>query len=80
MAKPGDELSTKLREHVLEALNHFKEANGSYPERVLLFRDSVMNGTLNSNSVLHETEVAKLEEACASLGIKCLYCIVSHKS
>lgn len=45
MAKPGDELSFKLTEHVLEALNHFKEVNGNYPERVLLFRDSVMNGT-----------------------------------
>ena len=41
MAKPGDELATDLRQHVLDALNHFRDANGSYPERVILYRDAV---------------------------------------
>lgn len=41
-AKPGDELATSfLKQHVLNALSHFKEVNGSYPERVILFRDAI---------------------------------------
>ena len=45
-AKAGDEIAHNLKKIVLDALNHFKEANGSYPERLILYRDAVYNAKL----------------------------------
>ena len=42
LAKAGEELATSfIKRHVRDALEHFKEVNGSYPERVILFRDAI---------------------------------------
>ena len=41
MAKAGDELVIDLQAHMLKALEHFKEVNGGYPDRVLLYRDAL---------------------------------------
>lgn len=76
MPKPGDELATNLDQHMLNALNHFKEVNGSFPERVILYRDALANS--KQPDVLKETEVAQMAQACASLNVKCLYCLVSR--
>ena len=77
MPSQGEEVSTLLKSHVLEALRHFYEANGAYPERVILFRDSIPTV---SNAVLQATEVKGLVEACASLDVKCLYCLVTRSA
>ena len=77
MAAPGDEIATKLKEHMASALEHFKEVNGGYPERVILFRDSIYNA---KPATLKETEVAQLVEACEERDAKCLYCLVQRSA
>jgi len=57
MQNPGDELAVHLKTNVTEALEHFREANGSLPDRVILFRDAVHN---MKPAIFKETEVAQL--------------------
>ena len=77
MVSPGDEIAIKLKEQVTQALDHFREVNGDYPERVILFRDSVFNAR---PITLKEAEVTQLVEACNAIGVKCLYCLVKRSA
>ena len=56
ISEAGSEIAMDLKNHVTGALEHFKEANGAYPERVILYRDGFQGKT--DFAALKHTEVA----------------------
>ena len=38
MEKPGQEICTRLYVALIDALNHFKDVNESYPDQIIIYR------------------------------------------
>ena len=79
--RPGDEIATGLQGMVVQALNHFKEANGSLPDRVIIYRDGVDRGDPQMQA-MKEVEVEQLKKACAEFDhpIGCIFVVVTRKT
>ena len=79
--KPGDEIATGLQGMVVQALNHFREANGSLPDRVIVYRDGVDRGDPQMQA-MKEVEVEQLKKACAEFDhpISCIFVVVTRKT
>ena len=79
--RPGDEIATGLQGMVVQALNHFREANGSLPDRVIIYRDGVDRGDPQMQA-MKEVEVEQLKKACAEFDhpIGCIFVVVTRKT
>lgn len=52
--KEGEELSNYIGVHMAAALHEYKEANGTLPERIVMYRDGVGDGQVTRIVMLRE--------------------------
>ena len=64
---------------ILDALLHFKEVNDTFPEQLIIFRDSPTGSRLH---LLKEKEVTQIESALKELSpaTKLLFVVVCKKT
>ena len=44
--RSGEELCTQFKSHLTSALRAYKDINGTYPQRLIIYRDGVGDGQL----------------------------------
>ena len=73
------ELNNTMKPAVMKALRKYKEVNGTYPERIIMYRDGVGDGQI---PYVKETEVASIESCFKAAGmenVKFTFIIVSKR-
>lgn len=63
----GEEAANSLQNGMTKGLEAFKKANGSYPERMIFYRDGVGEGQVNG---ICTPEIEQIKAAIAGLGIQ----------
>jgi hypothetical protein len=75
MDKPGQLVCLKAHLAIVDAINHFKDVNDSYPDQVIIYRDAGSGTKLNA---LKTIEVLQIEQAVKQLNeeIRLMYVVV----
>lgn len=74
-----DELSVNLAENMDKALKNYKRINGSYPERVVLYRDGVSDGQLEHVFKVELDKLRKVVEGIKEMSIKLTFVVVNKR-
>ena len=78
--KDRNEMTSNFRQNLVEGLKHYHKVNGSYPERLVVYRDGVSEGQIPH---VFDVELKDVEEACDQLAgkeaIKLAFIIVTKR-